>query len=54
MKFECQHDEHDPKVVMELSAQSTLPDVVSQFELFLKACGYVFDGQLDFVEDEEN
>ena len=30
-----------------------LYDVLSEFENFLRGCGYVFRGQLDFVEDDE-
>ena len=29
-----------------------LEDVVKEFEMFLKGCGYVFDGHLDLVDDE--
>ena len=28
-----------------------LPDVLSEIELFLKGAGFVFDGNLDFVND---
>ena len=30
-----------------------LSDVVSTFQDFLRACGYHFDGELDFVKDDE-
>lgn len=30
-----------------------LPDVLSEVELFLKGAGFVFDGNLDFVNDFE-
>jgi hypothetical protein len=30
-----------------------LPDVLSELELFLKGAGFVFDGNLDFVNDFE-
>jgi hypothetical protein len=29
----------------------TLTDILEQFEMFLRGCGYVFDGQLDIVDD---
>jgi hypothetical protein len=29
-----------------------LPQVVEEFENFLRGCGYHFDGHLDFVDDE--
>ena len=31
-----------------------LPEVLSEIELFLKGAGFVFDGNLDFVNDFEN
>lgn len=31
----------------------TVSRLVEEFECFLKGCGFVFDGKLDFVEDEE-
>ena len=31
----------------------TLPDIVANFEDFLRGCGFIIDGHLDFVEDEE-
>jgi hypothetical protein len=30
-----------------------LYEVLEEFENFLRGCGYVFKGQLDFVEDDE-
>lgn len=30
----------------------TLPDIISDFERFLKGAGYCFQGTLDFTEDE--
>ena len=29
-----------------------LSDILEQFELFLRGCGFVFDGTLDIVVDE--
>ena len=29
-----------------------LAEVIEQFEMFLKGCGYHFEGHLDFVDDE--
>jgi hypothetical protein len=37
---------------MEFEAQ-TLPDILTNFEDFLRGCGFRFDGVLDFVDDEE-
>lgn len=52
MKFEYQFDAEHPKVTIELSPEATLSEAVEQFEAFLKAAGYSFDGKLDFVEEE--
>lgn len=54
MKFEYQFDENSPKVTVELSAESCLPDVIEQFEHFLLAAGYSFEGTLDFVEEHND
>ena len=29
----------------------TLTDILEQFEMFLRGCGYVFEGQIDIVND---
>lgn len=38
-------------VTVAISAQSSLEEVVSAFERFLRGAGYYFEGQLDFVDD---
>ena len=30
-----------------------LYDIISEFQIFLRGCGYCFDGQLEIVDDEE-
>ena len=35
---------------IEFEAES-LSSILEQFEMFLRGCGYVFDGQLDIVND---
>lgn len=50
--FEYQYDANSPKVHIELSSDSTLSDVIEQFERFLLAAGYSFYGTLDFIEEE--
>lgn len=50
--FKYQYDANSPVVTYEMHPQSTLPEVVEGFELFLKAAGYEFKGQLDFNLDE--
>jgi hypothetical protein len=41
-------------VQMSISSEATLPDMVNFFTDFLRASGYVFDGELKLVNDEEN
>jgi hypothetical protein len=43
----------ESKVEITLDTESTLTEVIEKFENFLKACGYVFDGHLDIVQEEE-
>ena len=40
-------------VEITLDSHSTLTEVIEKFEVFLRACGYVFDGYLDIVKEEE-
>ena len=49
--FGSQYEENAPKVIVRVHSDSTLPDVISAFESFLKATGYSFDGRLEIVED---
>lgn len=51
--FTYQYDKTSPKVVVRLHSDSTLDEVLTQFEGFLKAAGYSFDGELDFIEEEQ-
>jgi hypothetical protein len=39
------------EVTMEVQAED-LPSIIEEFELFLKASGFCFDGHLDIVEEE--
>jgi hypothetical protein len=43
----------ESKIEITIDSQSTLTEVIESFENFLKACGYVFNGHLDIVQDEE-
>lgn len=47
-------DVPDQRIEMTVDGSVTLPELVRQFECFVKACGYYPpDGQhLDFVEEE--
>lgn len=54
MTFVCEHrnpwDESlDSKVTLETNSV-TLPDILAEFEQFLRGAGFHFDGQLDIVE----
>lgn len=50
-KLEYQYEEGDPKIVMELHRDTTLPQALVAFEQFLRAAGYSFDGTVDIVPD---
>lgn len=54
IKFEYQYDENSPKITVELHPDTSLPDLIQSFQDFLKGAGYVFDGELDFTEEETN
>ena len=45
-------EQNQATVFIEFEAQ-TLPDIVANFEDFLRGCGFMFDGHLDFVEDDK-
>lgn len=49
--FEYQFEQHAPKIRVELSSESTISEVLEQFEGFLRASGYHFDGTIDIIED---
>jgi hypothetical protein len=57
-KFVAEHEaipfmsEIQSKRKVEFSADS-LEDIIPEFEMFLKGCGFLFDGHLDFVQDDE-
>lgn len=53
MQFVYQYDKQSPRVVVRVPGpDTTLTEALEQFEAFLKAAGYSFDGQLDFVNDQ--
>lgn len=39
------------KKTVEFNGES-LDDIINEFEMFLKGCGFNFNGQLDFVTEE--
>jgi len=47
MIFEYQYEDGLTKVRMELPSDSLLSEVLEQFENFLRASGYSFDGEID-------
>jgi hypothetical protein len=46
------YEEHHANFGMEFET-AELGEVVLHFEDFLRGCGFVFEGHLDFVEDEK-
>ncbi len=64
MRFEHKHYDYEnftgkkietplETIVMETEA-ITLHEVIDTFERFLKACGFIFNGKLDFVENDND
>jgi len=51
--FEYQFDRFSPKITFQLDPSSTLSEVLESFESFLRASGYVFDGMIDIIENEQ-
>ena len=51
MEFTYQFDKNEPRVVVTLSPQSSLDEVLLAFDNFLRGAGYVFVGQIDIVDD---
>jgi len=46
-------ESNQPNVGMEFESQ-TLPEILLNFETFLRGCGFNFDGHLDFVVEDED
>ena len=57
IKFYKSHDETNhydvSDVLIQLPNDSTLEDVLENFELFLLACSFVFSGHVRITDDEE-
>lgn len=53
MKFIYQDSKYSPKVEVTIQNDATLSEVLVAFEHFLKAATYVFDGELDIVDEEK-
>ena len=53
VEFKSQYSQGSTILTMQVSSDSTLPEIIEDFERFLRATGYIFAGHLDIVEDEE-
>jgi hypothetical protein len=49
-------DSHYPEKKWEVTIDphSTLNEIIEQFENFLRGIGYVFDGKLEIIKEDEN
>lgn len=48
-------EEHSPvEITFEMPGEATLTQMLNNFESYLKACGFYFDGHLEFVDNESN
>ncbi len=54
MKFIHQYDENSPLIEVTLHKDSDLSEVFEAFAGFLRAAGYVFDGNLEIINEESN
>ncbi len=50
MQFIYQFDEGMPKISVELHSETTLEEALENFEAFLRACGYSFEGNVTIEE----
>lgn len=50
-------DKDNPHIIAEveftLPYDASLGDLVEEFQNFLKACGFAFEGELDFIDEDE-
>jgi hypothetical protein len=53
LQFEPSPEDTSPTVVMELTGQASLDQMLSFFDCFLKANGYLYDGEVT-IEDTES
>jgi len=47
-----QYEEGSPTVTMLIDRDATLDEICDAFTYFLKACGYVFDGEVILSEEK--
>lgn len=50
--FNGSDDDVPVEITFEVDGHTSLSQMVQQFEYYLKACGFHFDGRLDIVEDD--
>ena len=51
LQFEPHPDDFSPSVTMEFSGQASLDQMLSFFDAFLKANGYVYDGEVTILDE---
>ena len=45
--------DNQPKTIVNVTTDAvSLPDILQSVEGFLRACGFVFDGRLDIVDED--
>lgn len=54
IKYKDPDNHYDKTTVIIKSESVVLQDILEDFEEFLKACGFNFDGHLDIVSDHDN
>jgi hypothetical protein len=52
LQFEPHPDDTSPSVTMEFSGQASLDQMLANFDAFLKANGYVYDGEVTILDEE--
>lgn len=50
--FNGSNEDVPVEITFEIDGHTSLSQIIQQFEYYLKACGFYFDGQLDFVNDD--
>ena len=54
MKFSYQFEENSALTEMTLNSESSLSDVLLEFEHFLLSAGYSFDGHVEIYNEEND
>lgn len=53
MRFTYQYDKGSPKISIRLSSDVCLDEILESLASFLRAAGYVFDGNIETVNPEQ-